>query len=231
MPQVERSEIPQSGVERSEISIHRNERSEIPHRGASQKILFLWGESQSEHLLTTEQGQRLYECIRQAFNDLPRPGLLVLDCRQIQSITPACVHHILKIFHERKQEGETEKYMLIQLQDDSSDLKTCFRLVAKEEGLVLLCCDEMGNWELLGKLTHAERSTLEVVQTLGSATSEQVSHELKLPPAAASNRLRQLYQMGLAVREEASLPLTGGRRFTYSFVLSFPFQKSPVECV
>jgi DNA-binding transcriptional ArsR family regulator len=146
---------------------------------------------------------------------------------------------MLKIFHERTQEEWAQKYLLIQLQKDSSDLKACLKLLAKEEGLVLLChfatlnasCDATGNWELFGKLTHAERSTLEVVRTLGRATSEQVSQQLGLEPAAASNRLRQLYQMGLVVREEESLSLTGGRRFVYSFVLSFPFQESPVERV
>jgi DNA-binding transcriptional ArsR family regulator len=131
---------------------------------------------------------------------------------------------MLKIFHERTYEEGSQKYVVIQLQQKSSDLKACLKLVAKEESLVLLCCDGTENWEVLGKLTYADRSTLEVVQTLGKATSEQISQQLGLEPAAASNRLRHLYQMGLVVREEESLPFTGGRRFVYSFVLSFPFQ-------
>jgi len=189
------------------------------------KILFLKAESHTENLFTKEQGQQIYQRLRTELRALSRPGLLVIDFSGIQHITPTCLNQILKIFHERNEEEFAEKYLLIRLQDANSDLKECLRLVAKEESLVLLCCDTKGKWELLGKLTHALRITLEVVQKLGGATSEQVSEWLGLSLSAASNRLRQLYEMRLVVRDEESLPITGGRRFVYSFVLSYSFQE------
>jgi hypothetical protein len=193
----------------------------------SEKVLFLKQESQSQNLFTKEQGQQIYDRIRTQLKELPCPGLLVLDFMEIQYIVPTCLSQILKIFHERHQEEFSDKYLLVRLEKTNSDLKECLRLVAKEESLVLLCGNNRGDWELLGhlgQLTQALKSTLELVQKLGIATSKRVSEELGLRLSAASNRLRQLYEMRLLVRDEESLPATGGRRFVYSFVLSYPFK-------
>ncbi len=192
---------------------------------ASKKNLVLKAESQSENLLTKEQGQHIYGRVRDELKGLPCPGLLVLDFLGMQHITLTCLRQILKFFYERDREEWANKCLLIRLQDANSDIKACLSLVAKEEALALLCCDAVGNWEILGKLTHALNITLEVVQQLGRATSEQVSQKLGLSLSAASNRLRQLYEMGLVIREEGSLPITGGRRFVYAFVLSYPFRE------
>ena len=191
----------------------------------SKKIFFLKRESQAENLFTMEQGQHINERIRQELRDLPSSGLLVLDFLEIQHVTLTCLRQILKIFHERDREEFAEKDLLIRRGNANSELKEILGVVAKEESLALLYCDAKGNWEILGHLTHALSVTLKVVQKLGRATSDQVSEQLGLRLSAASNRLRQLYRMGLVVRSEESLPLTGGRRFVYSFVLSYPFQE------
>ncbi len=107
---------------------------------------------------------------------------------------------------------------MLRLPDDNSDLKELLRIIANEESLVLICCDIRGNWEILGHLTHALRTTLDVVLEQAGVTSEQVSKRLRLNASAASNRLRQLYETGLVARKEEVLSNSGGRRFVYSFV-------------
>lgn len=184
----------------------------------SKKKLSLLRESQTENLFTKEQGQHIYERIRQELLDLPSPGLLVLDFRKIQHITLPCLRQILAIFQEYDSSAFAKKSLLIKLHDANSDLKESFSLVAKEESLVLLCCDVEGNWEILGHLTHALRVTLEMVQKLGRATSEQVSEALGLRLSAASNRLRQLYRLG---RQRGGKLTHDGRKTVCLFVCAF----------
>lgn len=192
----------------------------------SKKILSACDEIQAGSLFTMDQGQHIYERIIQELEKLPSPGLLVLDFLSIKYITLTCLRQILRAFHERDRRREfAGKHLAIRRQNGNSDLRDLMKVVAEEESLALLCQGLQENWEIVGNLTHALRTTLEVVQKLGKATSEEVSRELGIRLNAASNRLGQLHKLGLVVRDEESLPVTGGKRFIHVFVPSYPFQE------
>ena len=95
------------------------------------------------------------------------------------------------------------------------DLNDCLLLALKEKSRVIPWLDEKGNWKVLGELTKAQNDTLEIIRERKEVTSAEMSKILNVPISAASNRLKDLYDMKLITREEEILTSTGGRQFVY----------------
>lgn len=171
--------------------------------------------SGSKNLLSREQGQRIFEGIKDELKKLPSGGILFLDFRNIRYATHSCLIEMLSVIKEFKQREFQDKYLILKLESTNLDLKDTLFLVLKENRIVIPSLDEKDNWEILGELTKAQRDTLEILRERGEVTSTEISTLLDIPINAASNRLKDLYDMKLATRDESILPSTGGIQFVY----------------
>lgn len=171
--------------------------------------------SESENLLSREQGLRILEGIKEDLSKFPVGGILLLDFRNICYATPTCLIEILSVVNGFKHREFQNKYLILKLESNNRDLKDNLLLLLNEKKIVLPSFDEKGNWTILGELTKAQRDTLEIVRERGEVTSTEISNLFNIPVNAASNRLKDLYDMKLVTREERILTSTGGRQFVY----------------
>jgi DNA-binding transcriptional ArsR family regulator len=171
--------------------------------------------SGNENLLSREQGRRIFQRIEQELRKLPEGGVLLLDLRNISYATAACLIEVLSILDVPRERELQDKYIVLKSDSRNRDLNACLTLALKENGKAILWVDEKGNCLVLGELTKAQRDTLEIIRNRREATSTEISKLLNIPINAASNRLKDLYDMKLVKREERILPGTGGRQFVY----------------
>jgi len=174
--------------------------------------------SESENLLSREQGQQILEGIKEELTKLPVEGILFLDFRNIHCATYACLTEILSVVNGLKRGEFRDKYLIMKLESINHDLKDSLIFVIKEKNSVILSLDEKGNKKVLGKLTKAQSETREIVRKREEVTSTEISKLFDIPISAASNRLKDLYDKKLLRREERILT-TGGREFVYRCVL------------
>lgn len=147
---------------------------------------------------------------------MPKGGILFLDSRQVKYATSSCLVEILKIFDEAKNADYEGKYLLLRLDLKNEDFVDCLSLTVKERGMVLPAIDEKGGWTLVGELSRALRETLELVRKKRRATSNQIGSHFSIPISAASNRLKELYQLKLISRREENIRTSGGWQFVYT---------------
>jgi DNA-binding transcriptional ArsR family regulator len=171
--------------------------------------------SRNENLLSREQGRRISQRIEEELRRLPEGGILLLDLRNISYATAACLIEILSILDVPGERELQDKYVVLKSDSRNRDLNDCLTLALKERSKAILWVDEKGNCRVLGELTKAQRDTLEIIRNRREATSTEISELLKIPINAASNRLKDLYDMKLVKREERILSCTGGRQFVY----------------
>ncbi len=175
--------------------------------------------SSSENLLSREQGRRIFQRIEEELRTLSEGGILLLDLRNISYATVACLIEILYILDVPRERGFQDKYVILRSDSRNRDLNDCLTLALKEKGKAVSLVDESGKCRVLGELTKAQRDTLEIIRDRREATSTEISKLLNIPINAASNRLKDLYDMKLVKREEKILPGTGGRQFVYRRIL------------
>lgn len=171
--------------------------------------------SKNENLLSREQGRRIFQRIEEELRKLPEGGILLLDLRNISYATAACLIEILSILDVPREREFQDKYIVLKSDSRNRDLNDCLTLALKEKSKAILWVDEKGNCCVLGELTKAQKDTLEIIRNRRKATSTEISKLLNIPISAASNRLKDLYDMKLVKREERILPGTGGRQFVY----------------
>jgi len=172
--------------------------------------------SKDGNLLQRELGERTFLVLKRELRKLPKGGILLLDFRQVKYATSSCLVEILKIFDEAKNADYEGKYLLLRLDRKNEDFVDCLNLTVKERGMVLPAIDEKGEWTLIGELSLALRETLELVRRKGEVTSNQIGSRFNIPISAASNRLKELYQLKLISRREESIPISGGWQFVYT---------------
>ena len=175
--------------------------------------------SRKENLLSREQGRRIFQRIEDDLRKLPEGGILLLDLRNISYATAACLIEILSVLDVPRERAFQDKYIVLKSDGRNRDLNDCLILALKEKSMAILSVDEKGDCRVLGELTKAQRDTLEIIKNRREATSSEISRLLNIPISAASNRLKDLYDMKLVKREERILPGTGGRQFVYRRVL------------
>jgi hypothetical protein len=175
--------------------------------------------SRNENLLSREQGRRIFQRIEEELRKLSEGGILLLDLRNISYATAACLIEILNILDVPREREFQDKYVVLKSDSRNRDLNDCLILALKEKGKAISWVDEKGNCRVLGELTKAQKDTLEIIRNRREATSTEMSKLLNIPINAASNRLKDLYDMKLVKREERILPGTGGRQFVYRRIL------------
>ncbi len=172
--------------------------------------------SEDGNLLKRELGERAFLGLKRELKNLPKGGILLLDFRRIKYATSTFLVETLRIFDEVKNAEYEGKYLLLKLNLKNEELLDCLKLAIKERGIVLSLFDENGRWMVLGELSRALQETLEFVREKGEVTSNQIGKHFNIPISAASNRLKQLYQLRLISRDEQSIPTSGGWQFVYS---------------
>jgi len=177
--------------------------------GARHLAFDIWEFSESENLLSREQGWQILKTIKEKSMQLPSVSFVFLDFRKIRYATAACLIEILNVmdFHD--------KYIILKIDSTNHDLKDCLILALNKKKLAIPSFDEKGNFSVLGELTKAEEETLKIIIKKGEITSKEISNLLGIGINAASNRLRELHNMKLIAREEKILGLKGGRQFVY----------------
>lgn len=175
--------------------------------------------SKNENLLSREQGRQIFQRIEEELKKLSQGGILLLDLRNISYATAACLIEILYILDVPREREFQDKYIVLRLDSINRDLNDCLTLALKEKSRAISWVDEKGNCRVLGELTKAQKDTLEIIRDRPEATSTGVAKILNIPINAASNRLKDLYDMKLVKREERILPGTGGRQFVYRRIL------------
>ncbi len=168
------------------------------------------------NLLQRRIGERAFLILKKELRKLPKGGVLLLDLRKIKYATSTCLVEILRIFDEAKNTEYEGKHLLLRLNLKNEDLVDCLNLAVKERGAVLPAMDERGRWRFLGELSKALRETLELVRRKGEVTSNQIGSHFNIPISAASNRLKQLYQLRLISRKEETISDSGGWQFVYT---------------
>ena len=168
------------------------------------------------NLLQRRLGERAFLLSKRELWKLPPGGVLFLDFRKIKCATSTFLVEILRIFEEAKNAEYEGKNLLLRLDLRKGDFVDCLNLVIKERGIVLPAIDERGEWMLLGELSKALRETLELIRERGEITSNQIGSHFDIPISAASNRLKQLYQLRLISRKEETISESGGWQFVYT---------------
>ena len=166
------------------------------------------------NLLQRKLGEKIFLILKKELRKLPKGEVLLLDFRMVKYATSTCLVEILRIFDETK--NYEEKYLLLRLNLRNEDFVDCLSLAIKERGIVLPAIDGKGRWMLLGELSKALRETLELVREREEVTSGQVGGHFNIPISAASNRLKQLYQLRLISRKEETISESGGWQFIYT---------------
>jgi len=142
--------------------------------------------------------------------------MLFLDSRKVKYATSTFLVETLRIFEEARSAEYEGKYLLLKLNLKNEEFLDCLKLAIKERGIVLSALDENGRWMVLGELSQALQETLQFVRERGEVTSNQIGSQFNIPINAASNRLKQLYQLRLITRKEQSIPTSGGWQFIYT---------------
>lgn len=168
------------------------------------------------NLLQRRLGEKAFLTLKKELRKLPKGGILLLDFRRVKHATSTCLFEILRIFDEARNAEYEGKYLLLRLDLRNEDFVDCLSLAIKERGIVLPAIDRKGRWMLLGELSKALRETLELVREREEVTSGQVGGYFNIPISAASNRLKQLYQLRLISRKEETISESGGWQFIYT---------------
>lgn len=172
--------------------------------------------SKKEYILGFDQYQQVIESIFEELETLPKGGFLFLDFRDVRYVTCAFLENIISLFGKPGRQEIQDRYIVLYLDKINIELMKSIILLLKQKNFVIPYIDEMGNISFLGDLTKAQKDTLEIVREKKSVTSSNVSEIFGIPVTAASNRLKELYDMRLVARDEKCLTSTGGRQFVYS---------------
>ncbi len=168
------------------------------------------------NLLQRKLGEKIFLILKKELRKLPKGEVLLLDFRMVKYATSTCLVEILRIFDETRNVEYERKHLLLRLDLRKEDFVDCLNLSIKDRSIVLPAIDGKGRWMLLGELSKALRETLELVREREEVTSGQVGGHFNIPISAASNRLKQLYQLRLISRKEETISESGGWQFIYT---------------
>jgi len=97
--------------------------------GARHLAFDIWEFSESENLLSREQGWQILKTIKEKSMQLPSVSFVFLDFRKIRYATAACLIEILNVmdFHD--------KYIILKIDSTNHDLKDCLILALNKKNL------------------------------------------------------------------------------------------------
>lgn len=146
--------------------------------------------------------------------------MLLIDLTKLRQASYPALREVLSVVEVLRTARHDEKYLVFYIDQRNRDLVESIEMIAQARGHLIRAIDRSGAWHNFGKLTKAERDTLEIVEQRGELTSRELHRRSGLLPSAASNRLRRLHYLRLIKREERVVPRSGGREFVYKPLVS-----------
>lgn len=171
-------------------------------------------------LFGREAGHKVYKAVYQRLRRLPREGLLVVDLTRLRQASHQALKEAFHVLHVLRSSKFDERYLVFGVDARNRELIESIEIVARHDGDVIPAVGRDGARLYFGKLTAAERDTLNTVERFGELTSRELRERLGLLPSAASNRLRRLHHLRLIRRDERAVPASGGREFVYRPVVA-----------
>ena len=160
-------------------------------------------------------GQRIAQTIARELQTIARGSVLVVDLTKVRQASYAVLKEMFSVLDLLRTLKLAERYLLFYVDARNEDLLEAVEAAAVARGSMLPVIDRNGVWHNFGRLTKAERDTLEAVEASAGLTSKALQARFGLLASAASNRLRRLHHLRLIKREERVVPGSGGREFLY----------------
>lgn len=166
-------------------------------------------------MLGKAAGQQIVEEIIRRLRPLPPGSVLLVELFDIEEVTDTALREILAARSRLEDEELEGRYLVFGVNFQNRELLQSMDSIAAFRRTVIPMVDSEGRWSTLGKLTKAERDTLDFVWKYEEITSAQIVCRFGLQGSAASNRLRRLHDLRLLRREERTISEGGGREFIY----------------
>lgn len=167
------------------------------------------------HLLGRAAGHKVHLAIMRQLGRLPRGSVLLVDLSRVKQASYTALREVFSIVDIIRGVKFEEKYLVFCADERNCDLTESIEMTVKDRGSMIPLIDRKGEWHNFGKLTKAERETLEAVERHGALTSLELRERFGMLASASSNRLRRLHHLRLIMREERVKPGSGGREFIY----------------
>ncbi len=186
------------------------DRTERRHLAETVSVVRLLG---ARDLQTREQAHRLWPRLEDAVGLVPPAGVVVIDLGGARRVGIGFLSAMVQVLNAARAR-HPGRFTVVKV--DGADADTVDGLgYVLNRGVRLLPVIEHGALRIVGRLTRAQADTFDAVVAAGQATSATVARRLRVPPNAASNRLKELYELGLIGRREEVAAARGGRRFVY----------------
>jgi ribosomal protein S25 len=166
-------------------------------------------------LLDRSDGQRVCQSIKNELLGLPKQSLLLIDLTRVERFGHSALKEVFAALSFLRTVALEGKYLIFRIDMNDHDVVDQIQILARDQGYVVPAIDMSGRWQVIGKLTKAERDTLRAVEESQEITSSELKQRLNLMTVAASNRLRALHGRGVISRVERGIPGRGGREFIY----------------
>ncbi|HEV2765539.1 MAG TPA: MarR family transcriptional regulator [Pyrinomonadaceae bacterium] len=163
-----------------------------------------------------DAGRRVAEAVERELREAAPGSVLVVDLTKVRQASYAALKEMFTVLDLLRTSKLAECYLLFQVDARDEDLLEAVEAAARERRSMLPVVERGGAWLSSGRLTKAERDTLEAVEQSGGLTTKDLQQRFDLLASAASNRLRRLHDLRLVRREERVVPFSGGREFIYT---------------
>ncbi|MDW8316309.1 MAG: hypothetical protein RMN53_00520 [Anaerolineae bacterium] len=155
--------------------------------------------------------RQVREALLQRLAALPAPGVLVLDCSEVQFMDFSWADEVIANLVEASQTGSSQRFIVVRAPNES--VAESIEAAVSARGMTCVQVDGRGVPKVLGNLSPA------LLQTYHLAVSKQQISALDLPdnlsPSTKSNRLKELERRGLLYRVGEEIIEGGGRRYIY----------------
>ncbi len=193
----------------------------VLHAAALMKSLGIQGDT----LTTRVHGRRFYACLVNELQQTPPDSVVDLSFTGIELIGASFADEVFGVLAVRRahREWQGNPFYLSALDQDNVD-SIRYPLEARperEEGGLRNCVVPvtigLADLLLVGKVEENVAQTFNLLRALRRLTARDVADAMKVSIAAASNRLKALSDLGLALRIE--MRDESGRQFIYRWLL------------
>lgn len=167
------------------------------------------------YLLDRTAGRKVREAVARQLSRLPRGSVLLVDLSRLRRASYTALREVFSLVDLIRSPKFEGKYLVFCAGTRNLDLSESIEITVEARGSMIPLIDCKGEWHNFGKLTKAERETMEAVERRGRLTSLELRGQFGMLASAASNRLRRLHHLRLVMREECDKPGSGGREFVY----------------
>lgn len=139
-------------------------------------------------------------------------ALIDLDLSGVEAMTVSFADELVaKLVLQRHLELESETFFVIS--NASPEVLETIEVALQRRKLFVAHKSARGEFSLCAGSPHL-RETFRVAVDLGEFTASQLARELEIKLPAANNRIRQLAEAGVLIRNK-QIPVHGGREYLY----------------